>query len=231
MTNESAYISRFNAVLKKVLKAHAEQPPEPAEPITQLIHAFLQWNATQRQAELAYSRVMEAMVDANDLRISFVDEVIGLLGPRYPMVDERAARLHDALQEVFVREHGMTLTSLATKPKKDARTYLDSLPGMTPFVAAQVMLLCFGAHAVPVDDRLNDLLREAGAIDEDATPAETEAFIGRRIKSGEAPQVHAALQAWVDAGSKRVKVATTKKKTSKKTTAARTKKKVIKKKK
>ncbi len=220
MKNESAYANKLTAALKKVLKAHPAEPVEPAEPVTQLVISFLQWNATERQAELAYQRLMQELVDANDLRVSHGNEVIDLLGPRYPLVEERSARLRDALQEVYQREHEMSFKSLADKTKKDVRAYLDSLPGMTQYVAAQVMLLCYSAHAVPVDEKLAELLIEAGAVDPEATPDEIGPFIERRIKAGEAPDAHASLQAWADAGTKRAKITaartTKKKKTSKK---------------
>ena len=48
----------------------------------------------------------------NDLRVSHPQEVVGLLGPRYPRVEERAARLHEALQEIFIREHAVSWIGL-----------------------------------------------------------------------------------------------------------------------
>lgn len=206
MKNESAFARKLVTLLKKVRAAHApargdgEAPaPQPLEPVTQLVAGFLEWNATRKLAQDAHARIQAVMVDNNDLRVSHPHEVVELLGPRYPLAEERAARLHESLQEIFVRQHSVSLADLAGKSRKQVRTYLDTLPGMVPYVSAQVGLLCFAAHGVPVDDALAELLRHEQAADPDASVEDLEAFLERQIKPEEALETHLALKAWSDA--------------------------------
>lgn len=199
MKNASAYAKKLSALLRRLTKAHKlAETPAPTEPVTQLVMGFLQWNATRKQAAAAYERLTKTLVDHNDLRVSHTHEIVALIGPNYPRAQERAARMHDALQEIFVREHAVSLSHLAEKSKKDARTYLDTLPGIPPYVAAQVVLLSFGGHAIPVDDHLAAVLKGDGVVDPSASVEEIESFIAHHVKAGDGPAVHHALQAWAD---------------------------------
>lgn len=176
-------------------------------PVAQLIFASLEWEATRAQAEAAYTRLMAEMVDYNDVRVTHAHDLVRILGPDYPLVHERIERLNDVLQEIFRREHATSLDNLENLNKKQARTYLDTLPGMTPYVAAQVMLVCLGAHAVPVDQTLTDLLKAEDAVDEDASLPDAVSFVERQFKAGQGLEAHLLLRAWVDAGPKRVSTA------------------------
>ena len=207
MKNAGAYARKFNGLLRRIKTKHGVEPPEPAEPICQLVIAFLEWNASRGAAAAAYRRVMSKMVDVNDLRVSHPHEVEVMVGSRFPLVEQRVARLHEALNEIFQREQAASLDALAGRSKKDVRAYLDSLPGMPPYVAAQVTLFCFGGHAVPIDDQLADLLRQEEVVDPQADLQEIESFLTHRIKADKAIDAHAALMAWVDAGSRRVSTA------------------------
>ena len=195
---DSKQIKALNALLKKARSKWDGEEPPPLEPITQLVISFLPWNATLQQADTAFEKIMAEVVDLNELRVSMHHEVVELIGVRYPQAEERAIRLREAMHEVFQREHDWKLNSVKTKGKRDQREYLDTLPGTPPYVAAQVALLCFGAHAMPVDDKLAALLAAEGVLDAGTTPAEAEAWLSRQVKAGDALEAHLALQAWSD---------------------------------
>lgn len=201
MKNESAYVRKFAAVFKKLSAPEAPLPQR--DPVTQMVLGFLQWEATHKQAENAFKRIMQIMVDNNDLRVSHAHQIIEVIGPNYPRIEERVARMKDALQEIYVREHAIHPASIAEKSKKDIKHYFDSLAGMTPYVSALVMLTCYGAHCIPCDQRLATKLKEDGAIDKDATPEQIEHFLERQIKAGEGIDAHQRLQNWADEGLKK----------------------------
>ncbi len=200
MKNEAQYAKPFAALWKKISAAHKGEPrPAAADPVTQLVIGFLEWNSSStKRAGEAHARLMAQLVDLNDLRVSLPHELIALIGADYPLAEERAIRLHEVLNEIYIREHDISLADVASKPKKQIRQYLDTLPGMTNYVASQAMLLCFGAHAVPVDDHLLALLKEQQAVDPEATVDEASAFLERQIKASDGPAAHALLTAWSD---------------------------------
>ena len=230
MKNAGAYAKKFDALMRRIKARHRAEPIEPAEPVSQLILAFLEWNASRQGAAAAFQRIMSQCVDINELRVSYPHEIVAMLGNRYPMGQERAERIRETLNDIFERKQLLTLDFLKRKPKREVRACLDNLPGMPPYVAAQVTLLCFDGHAIPVDDQLSDLLTEAEAVAPDASLQEIEAFLERYIRADDAIETHNILRAWVDAGTQRVASATSTRKTTKKKVSKKSKRTVTKKK-
>lgn len=162
--------------------------------VHELILSFLMWETPRPDVEPALCRLRETMVDYNELRVCLCDEAVLLIGPRYPLARERCLRLRATLREVFLRENGLTLAHLRDEPKRSARAYLDSLPGMTPFVAARVALLGCEAHAFPVDSQLRTILAANGAIEKDLNPEAASARLERSIRAGEALDCYRRLE-------------------------------------
>src|SRR5690606_23454474 len=92
----------------------------------------------------------------------------------------------------------VTLERLSANGKRDARSYIESLEGIVPFVAARTLLLCYGVHGVPVDEQLRTCLAEAGAVEAEANLLEIAAALGRHIKADAAEATHASLLALVE---------------------------------
>jgi len=188
----------ITSLVRKLITRFKPEEPPPTDPIVQLVLSFLSWNASTRKAEDAYGKLMDQFVDVNELRVSSIDQIITIIGEDYPEARPRVARIREALHEIFLREHALSTATLTALNKKDQRTYLDTLPGMTPYVAAQVMLLSFNGYAMPVDEKLVLLLQREGCVDEGLSPAEVEAALLKQIKAADALQAHLALQAWSD---------------------------------
>jgi len=188
----------ITSLVKKLVTRFKPEEPPVTDPIVQVVLSFLNWNTSTRKAEDAYGKLMEEFVDINELRVSSIDQIVTIIGEDYPEARPRIARMREALHEIFLREHALSTATLAALNKKDQRAYLDTLPGMTPYVAAQVMLLSFNGYAMPVDEKLVLLLEREGCVDEGMSPAEVEAALLKQIKAAEALQAHLALQAWSD---------------------------------
>ena len=198
---DSLSVPKLESLLKTIRSDHPAEDPPPRDPVSQMLVSFLMWNATRDQAEQAFERVMSQVVDINELRVSHIHEIIHMVGEDYPLAEHRVLRLREALNELFIREHDVVMSSIMDKSKKEQRQFLDTLPGVPPYVAAQVTLLTFGGHAVPVDEKLVELL-EAKEVVESGTPvADVESLLMRQIKADEALETHLAMQAWADATS------------------------------
>jgi hypothetical protein len=169
------------------------------EMLDHLVHAFMLWEATQTQAKTAVRRIQDAFVDANELRIALPHETARVLGDRYPLAGERCVRLKATLQDLYRREHTLSLVSLIDAPKREARAFLESLDGMPPFVSARLVVVSIGGHAAPVDWRLIDLLLAHKALPADqADPASAASWLERQFRAGDTAAVVSALQAWSD---------------------------------
>lgn len=196
---------RFASLLKKMRTRHAAAAPPAPDPaddsdplVDHVVFSLMLWEASSGQARAAFKRLREAYVDYNELRVCMPDELADVLGERYPLAHERARRLRAALSDVYRREHAVSLTHLTQIGKREARAYLDSLDGLTPFVSARVVLLALNGHAVPCDERLRDLLAEAGVMDADTSAGMAGSWLERHVDHTDALKAHAVLQAWSD---------------------------------
>jgi len=201
-TTDAAGIEALLKTLEKRYKDAASSGPRPddapgdVDPIEHLLWSALLWDASPAKAREAHKRLTDAASDLNELRVLFHEELVGLLGPRYPRVDERAARLKMLLNDVFNRHHAVTLAPLAKAPKREARKALDELDGATPFIAARTMALGLGGHAIPVDDRLREKLVEEGLLEADADCAAAAGSLERVIKASDGARAIALFEAW-----------------------------------
>ena len=75
------------------------------------------------------------------------------------------------LNDIFEREHTMSLDRLKTISKRDARQFLRELPTMQPFVEAFVMMMAFEGAAFPLDQEMLTYLIEEEIIEEGTTLA------------------------------------------------------------
>ncbi|MHC4080905.1 MAG: HhH-GDP family DNA glycosylase [Planctomycetota bacterium] len=229
MKNPRQSARTLSGLLRKLGKHREPLPLEDGDPITVMVMSFLMWDSTTARASAAYKRLMDRVVDYNDLRVSMPHELVEWVGPRYPLVLERCQRLRAALRHTYKREHAVNLDRLRDMGRREIKSYLRSLDGIAPYVADRVTLLCFDAHCVPVDTRLHRSLVRAGVGDETVEISEMASWLARQVKAAEAVITHRALQAWSDkVGSSTGRAAPargTSKKKAKKTKATTTRKK------
>jgi len=203
-----------------------EAPEPPADPIDEFVWSFLLWEATPTKATHALRRIRAETVDFNEFRVSLPGEIRAMLGERYPLVDVRAVRLRAALDDIYRREHAVSLTRLTAMPKRESRAYLDSIEATPPYVAARVQLMALGGHAVPLDQRTLGLLVEAGLFGDTAPTLEAAtATLSRAIKAEDAAEAHLLLTAWAEAGGGPVSRSGRRAKTSSRARSTTTKKK------
>ena len=208
MRNGDPGQKKLKDLLKKIGAVPPPALPESDDPLAVLILSFLTWESTTAKAVAAFKRICEGVVDFNDLRVCLADETQEIIGPRYPRGLERCQRLRAVLRNIYQREHAVTLDRLDTLSKRDIRRYLLSLEGIVPYVVGRVMLLCYDAHGIPVDDQLRAALIEYGAADSSGDVDDLSSWLARQIKAGDGAAAHYALQAWIDGGAGKAEGAT-----------------------
>ncbi|TVQ63608.1 MAG: hypothetical protein EA378_01610 [Phycisphaerales bacterium] len=196
------YASAWQAFAAGLASGEASEPALPGaregeEPILhELVMSFCHWEATPTQARAAATRLREGVVDYNELRVCLEPELEDLLGPRHPQRESCAARIRAALNEIYTREHELSLATLASTGKREARAYLDSLEGVPPFVSARVVLLALGGHAFPLDERLRKRLAGEGVLEAGLDVAGASSWLERQVRAGEAAGLYQALESW-----------------------------------
>jgi endonuclease III len=191
-----------SALIDALERKYKLAPPESQRsPLEEFIFSFLLWESSTNRAEYALKRLIDAMADLNELRVTNPTTIAAILGKTYPLAEERAERLTVAMDDVFRREHTIELDGILQQPKRDGRKYVESLDGITPYIAARITLCVLGGHAVPVDERTLKRLIESGVVEEDTLADRASAKLERAIKASDGLRAHTLLQAWAEDGS------------------------------
>ena len=195
MKNATKHAEELRSLYKKLLKEHRPEAREPMDPLKALVRGAMSFDVSDHRADEAMKAIDKEFVDLNELRVATDLEIQELLGQRYPNIEKRVAMITQSLNNIFEREHTLSLDRLKTVSKRDARQFLRELPDIHPFVEAYVMLYGFDGHSFPIDDEILGFLRDQGIV-EDATPIdEAQRFVEHHLKAEECHDLFASLRA------------------------------------
>jgi len=197
MKNGTVYAGKLKKAYAK-LRQTVGSPvaPDPDPPLRRLAVATLGVGSSDQEAERALDRALTTLVDWNEMRVSSAAELNRATGNCIPHGVERCQNLIDALQSIFDRENELSLNRLKTVGRREARHYLAGLQGIDEYAAASVILWSLGGHAIPVNDRLLESLREADLVNPTADRAEVQAFLERHIGAAEAKRFCVIMQSF-----------------------------------
>lgn len=204
------------------IESLVESAPEPLEPVAlvredgepfaepilhELIVSYLVWETGTTNARESAAQITRSFVDINELRVSLEEELAALVPGPGKFAYERARRMLSTLQDVFHKQHAMSLAELAGKPKREARAFLESLDSIPSYVSSRVALRSLGVHAVPCDARLLDLLQSQEIATEHNAADAAGSWLERQIRASESARAHEAFEALTDwsGGSKSTK--------------------------
>ncbi|MBX3362300.1 MAG: hypothetical protein KF912_03200 [Phycisphaeraceae bacterium] len=201
-------VRKLHAFLKKLPPSTEDRSvvrsrSDRADPVLQeLVLSFLAWEVGLTAAKRSLSQIDDATADYNELRVCLPHELARMVTVHDDRFEERSLRLRSVLNDIYRREHELSLSHLLQLPKRDARAYMDSLDGMPPYVSSRVCLLTLGAHAVPVDSRIVQALRGEGCIpaELDASPhSECASWLEHHIRAEDSHAFYVSLEASLDA--------------------------------
>jgi endonuclease III len=207
MKNATKHADTLRALYKRVMKETPRKPKEQQEALQALVRAAMSYEVPDAKADEAVRLIHKEFVDLNELRVATDLEIQELLGVRYPHIERRVAMITQALNNIFEREHTMSLERLKTISRRDARQFLKELPDVHPFVEAYVMLYAFDGHTFPIDNEILAYLREEGVAEENSTLDDAQRFVEHNLKAEEMHDFFHACRAVVFEEGKRKKKA------------------------
>ena len=194
MKNATKHADELRLHFKRLLKQFPPSPMEAQDPLMALVRGAMSYDVPDSRADEAMRLIDKEFVDLNELRVATDLEIAELLGTRYPGIERRVAMITQALNNIFEREHTLSLDRLKTISRRDARQFLRELPEIHPFVEAYVMLFAFDGHAIPLDDAMLAYLREHGVLEEAATLDDAQRFLEHQLKAEECHDFYSALR-------------------------------------
>jgi endonuclease III len=186
MNKVNVKVDVLRKMISRLVKAAPARRPEVSDPLARLIRAFMEYDCDEARASHADRKILESMVDYNELRVTPAIELAALLGVRYPFAESRCSALHRTLQSIFDREHQMRLERLKEMKKTEIRPYFQSLAGITPYVEAAVCLDAFAVPAAPVDTKLLLWLISKDVLPEGTDIKSAQHVIEKHLKATEA---------------------------------------------
>jgi endonuclease III len=194
MKNAGKHADKLKSVCKKLVKEYKPEPKQSTEPLQALVRGAMSYDVTDARADEAMKAIEKEFVDLNELRVATDLEIQEMLGQRYPEIERRVAMITQSLNNIFEREHTLSLDRLKTISRRDARQFLRELPDIHPFVEAYVMMFAFDGHTVPIDDRMLEYLKEEGVLDEETTLEEAQKFVEHHLKAEECFDLYSSLR-------------------------------------
>ncbi len=164
----------------------------------ELVLTVLSQNTSDRNRDVAHSRLRERFASWDEVRDAPVEELEEAIRPG-GLAPTKAVRIQRILQAL---DDG--LDWLEDAPVEEARAYLESLPGVGRKTAASVRLFSFGRPEVPVDTHVYrvasrlGLIRPGGArrpglTRPAASPAAPHDQLLRLTDPGDAYEIHVLL--------------------------------------
>lgn len=173
------------------------------DPVEELLIGILGRDISQSRARTALARLKEAMVDFNELRIAAPADIVDELGTGFPGARQKSRAIIALLGGIYDRIDCLDLSFLKAKPKREVEKWLSELPGVDRYAVGRTMLLCFGAHAVPVNRPILAWLQAEGILDASLSIEEAQGVLTRHIRATEALEVFNLLHRWAEETPKR----------------------------
>ena len=205
MKNAGKHADELKSLLKRLVKEHKPADREPQVPLKALVRGAMSFDMPDGRADEAMRAIDREFVDLNELRVATDLEIQELLGVKYPDIERRVAMITQSLNNIFEREHTLSLDRLKTVSKRDARQFLRELPDIHPFVEAYVMLFGFDGHAFPMDEETVEFLRDQGIVEQSTTLDEAQRFVEHHLKAEECYELFACFRNGALEGKKKRK--------------------------
>jgi len=205
-----------------------------------IVYAIVSSELNEKSAASAVKKLADHFVDWNDLRVSWIDEIIDVLHKDTQATRNLASTLIQVLNSIFNQHHRVSLDALKNIGKRPARQALEKIEGISRFVVDYCVLTSLNGHAIPLTESMLEYLRNNELVDPNADEQQIGGFLAKQIPAKNGYNFYALLRHESEKSrstrkkKKRAKTATKKKtKTASKKntrTATKTKKKVKKKK-
>jgi endonuclease III len=177
--SKAQLLNEVYSLLKKRYKL--EPKPERLSILEAVIYGICHESTTREQANQALSRFKDDFFDWNEVRVSSLEEIQGVLAG-LPDPEGRAQRLRRFLRQLFEKTYGFAIDGLTKKPQKEAIKLLQEYEAFeSDYVAATVVQQALGGHAVPVDAPIRRGLERLGVVDPTATDATVRAALEHAI--------------------------------------------------
>jgi endonuclease III len=226
MKNSRHYSSRLQKLFRLLKREYGKvRKVSFDEPIDAVIQAILSETMMDSGAQSSVRKLAAHFVDWNDLRVSRPDEILDVIGKENGNIRNTISTLTRALYAVFKKYDIVSLKLLKGMGKRSARQALSKLEAISPFVCDYVMLTALQGHAIPLNAKMTEYLKEQDFVHPDASETEIQGFLSRQIPATKAYEFYSLLHRESEKGAVRAKIKSTDKRETKRKSASKAKRK------
>ena len=201
MKDSSEYAARLKRLCSHLQQDAAKSSEsERHDVLSELVLGCLTAQMTESKGRMVLGKLRSNFVDYNELRVTRPAEVIELLGKGYGPAREAVEQLILLLRSIYDEQDQLDLEHLKSLGKREAKSFLEQLEGMTPYVLARVMLRGLEGHAIPVHGPLLEMLRGEEVVETSADEATVQGFLERQISAKKARKIYDLLRRHADSG-------------------------------
>jgi endonuclease III len=177
--SKTQFLTDVQALLKKRYKIGPSL--DKLTILEAVVYGIIHEDSPREQANQALARFKDGFFDWNEVRVSSLDEIQGILAGM-PDAEARAFRVRRFLRQLFEKTYGFNLDALAKKPQKESVKLLEEYDALaSDYVLATVTRLALGGHAIPVDAPTLRTLRRLGVADDSTEAAAVRSILERSV--------------------------------------------------
>lgn len=193
-SDRQAVIRRVTSLLQK--RYGRSVPKSNRDVLQTLLFGITLENASHEAAEAALANLIGGFHDLNEIRVSSITELEGLLAG-VPQADWKALRIREALQFTFEKYYNFDLEPLRRKTMDIAEKQLAKVAYLTPFARNYVLQQSLGSHVVPVDDATRVVIQWLGLAAPDTDNDSSAEEVKSAVRKPDAPMFCHLLRALV----------------------------------
>ena len=159
------------------------------DPLSELIAALLSQNTSDANSGRAFENLVSTFGTWDRVVQADVDKISkAISGGGLNRV--KAPRIKAILERIEQEKGSLDLGFLKKMPLAEARTWLESLPGVGPKTAACVLLFSLGRPALPVDTHVYRVSQRLGLIGSKVSPDNAHRILGELVPSADVYEFH-----------------------------------------
>ena len=157
-------------VYERLLARHGHWPLTPRRaPMHELVSTMLSHRTTQKNEDLAYTRMWERFGSWEAVRDAPVEALAEAIAPsNYP--GAKAPNIKKTLAKIIEARGEADIDFLRELPVDEGLEWLTALPGVGVKTASLVLLFCFSKPILPVDTHVHRVSGRVGLIGPKVTP-------------------------------------------------------------
>ena len=212
MKNSKEYSKKIQSVYRTLSQKHPKvQKVSHEQVVDAIIHALVNEQLTEQEAESAMQRFAGYFVDWNDLRVSRAEEIVEALGGDTPAARAVASAILRVLNSIYNEYHKVSLETMRKVGKRPAKQALEKIDGISRFAVDYCMLTSLHGHAIPLTEKMTEYLKDNGLVGPDTDEQQIEGFLTKQIPAKSGYEFYALLRRESEAAksSRKKKTATT----------------------